>query len=77
MEDVTFGEAKVSLRNACSQFSKVPLQSVGKIPAAMCGSFPAKPLSTPARFSKDISPNGRGRQQGYDSVRERCYDNGI
>jgi len=33
-ERVTFGEVLSSSENACSQFSKVTLQSFGKIPAA-------------------------------------------
>jgi hypothetical protein len=41
----------VSSENAYSQLSKVPLQSFGKIPAALCDGFPAKPLGTPCPFS--------------------------
>ena len=36
--------------NACSRLIKVPLQGFGKIPAAMCGSFPAGPPNTPPGF---------------------------
>jgi hypothetical protein len=33
-EDVTFGEVLGLFGNACSQLSKVPLQSFGKMPTA-------------------------------------------
>ncbi|MDP2970725.1 MAG: hypothetical protein Q8P64_16185, partial [Deltaproteobacteria bacterium] len=50
LDDFTLGAFPVLPKNACSQLPKVPLQGFGKIPAALCGDFPAKPPSTPARF---------------------------
>jgi hypothetical protein len=49
-EDLTLREVPVLSGNANSRLPKVPLQGFGKIPAALCGDFPAKPTSTPARF---------------------------
>jgi hypothetical protein len=43
-------EVSVLFGNAYSHLSKVPLQGFGKIPAALCDGFPAKPPSTPAGF---------------------------
>jgi hypothetical protein len=49
-EEFTLGEVPLLPKNACSQLPKVTLQGFGKIPAALCGDFPAKPPSTPAQF---------------------------
>jgi len=49
-EEFTLGEVLISYGNGCSQLLKVPLQCFGKIPAALCGGFPARPPSTLARF---------------------------
>ncbi len=53
-EEFTLGEVLISSGNVCSQPLKVPLQCFGKIPAALCGGFPAKPPSTLARFLQVI-----------------------
>jgi hypothetical protein len=49
-KDITLFEVPVLPGNAHSQLQKVPPQGFGKIPAALCGDFPAKPPSAPARF---------------------------
>jgi hypothetical protein len=52
--EFTLGEVLISSGNACSQPLKVPLQCFWKIPAALCGGFPAKPPSTLAGFLRGI-----------------------
>jgi hypothetical protein len=49
-EEFTLSEVLVLPGNAWCRLIRVPLQGFGKIPAAMCGSFPAGPPNTPARF---------------------------
>jgi hypothetical protein len=63
-EEFTLSEVLVLPGNAWSRLIKVPLQGFGKIPAAMCGSFPAGPPNTPARFRYAFFATGGLRKLG-------------
>jgi len=45
-----FAEAPALRKASGGGASRRQVQGFGKIPAALCGDFPAKPPSTPARF---------------------------